>query len=167
MPTLIPSIATGSHFTRMQREVWTEYLLSSCSSDKDVRFSNPYSFLARQKDVIEQLFRRCCYLFDTGNFKIMIRLPKGKILFYRYSKLSPEIFKEVVNKDPWKQSSLRRGLMQLTDEGVAQLFTQLVAPRRSLVVGELQFEVIQYRLMQEYGASVNRWTVCHFTKPAG
>jgi len=46
------------------------------------------------------------------------------------------------------------GIMQLTDEGVAQLFTQQPGNRKIVgTVGELQFEVIQYRLKHEYGAS--------------
>ena len=68
---------------------------------------------------------------------------------------SPEIFKEVVNKDPMKTKQLEKGLMQLTDEGVAQLFTQFGGNKKIIgCVGELQFEVIQYRLLHEYGASV-------------
>ncbi|HMP92776.1 MAG TPA: peptide chain release factor 3, partial [Phnomibacter sp.] len=68
---------------------------------------------------------------------------------------SPEIFKEVVNKDPMKTKQLEKGLLQLTDEGVAQLFTQFGGNKKIIgCVGELQFEVIQYRLLQEYGASV-------------
>jgi peptide chain release factor 3 len=54
-----------------------------------------------------------------------------------------------------KTKQLEKGLMQLTDEGVAQLFTQHLGNRKIIgCVGELQFEVIQYRLLQEYGASV-------------
>jgi peptide chain release factor 3 len=61
----------------------------------------------------------------------------------------------VVNKDPMKTKQLEKGLLQLTDEGVAQLFTQFGGNKKIIgCVGELQFEVIQYRLLQEYGASV-------------
>ena len=46
-------------------------------------------------------------------------------------------------------------MLQLTDEGVAQLFTQYGGNKKIIgCVGELQFEVIQYRLLHEYGASV-------------
>jgi peptide chain release factor 3 len=54
-----------------------------------------------------------------------------------------------------KTKQLEKGLLQLTDEGVAQLFTQHGGNKKIIgCVGELQFEVIQYRLLQEYGASV-------------
>ena len=66
-----------------------------------------------------------------------------------------EIFEEVENKDPMKTKQLEKGLLQLTDEGVAQLFTQFGGNKKIIgCVGELQFEVIQYRLLHEYGASV-------------
>lgn len=125
--------------------------------EKDVRFNNPYSFLARQKDVIEEAFPGDVVgLFDTGNFKIGDTLTEGENYYFTgIPSFSPEIFKEVVNKDPMKTKQLEKGLIQLTDEGVAQLFTQFGGNKKIIgCVGELQFEVIQYRLLQEYGASV-------------
>lgn len=125
--------------------------------DKDVRFSNPYSFLARQKDVIEEAFPGDVIgLFDTGNFKIGDTLTEGEQFYFTgIPSFSPELFKEVVNKDPMKTKQLEKGLSQLTDEGVAQLFTQHNGNRKIIgCVGDLQFEVIQYRLLHEYGASV-------------
>ena len=125
--------------------------------DKDVRFSNPYTFLAREKDVIEQAFPGDVVgLFDTGNFKIGDTLTEGEDFYFTgIPSFSPEIFKEVVNKDPMKTKQLEKGLLQLTDEGVAQLFTQHGGNKKIIgCVGELQFEVIQYRLLHEYGASV-------------
>ena len=125
--------------------------------NKDVRFSNPYSFLAREKDVIEEAFPGDVVgLFDTGNFKIGDTLTEGENFYFTgIPSFSPEIFKEVVNKDPMKTKQLEKGLLQLTDEGVAQLFTQFGGNKKIIgCVGELQFEVIQYRLLHEYGASV-------------
>jgi peptide chain release factor 3 len=125
--------------------------------EKDVRFSNPYSFLARDKDVIEEAYPGDVVgLFDTGNFKIGDTLTEGEDYYYTgIPSFSPEIFKEVINKDPMKTKQLEKGLNQLTDEGVAQLFTQHNGNRKIIgCVGDLQFEVIQYRLLQEYGASV-------------
>ena len=125
--------------------------------EKDVRFSNPYSFLARQKDVIEEAYPGDVVgLFDTGNFKIGDTLTEGEDFYFTgIPTFSPEIFREVINKDPMKTKQLEKGLLQLTDEGVAQLFTQFGGNRKIIgCVGELQFEVIQYRLLQEYGASV-------------
>lgn len=125
--------------------------------DKDIRFSNPYSFLARQKDVIEEAYPGDVVgLFDTGNFKIGDTLTEGTDFYFTgIPSFSPELFKEVINKDPMKTKQLEKGLLQLTDEGVAQLFTQHGGNRKIIgCVGDLQFEVIQYRLLNEYGASV-------------
>ena len=125
--------------------------------DKDVRFSNPYTFLARDKDVIEEAYPGDVVgLFDTGNFKIGDTLTEGENFYFTgIPSFSPEIFKEVVNKDPMKSKQLEKGLLQLTDEGVAQLFTQFGGNKKIIgCVGELQFEVIQYRLLHEYSASV-------------
>jgi peptide chain release factor 3 len=116
--------------------------------------------MAREKDIIEEAFPGDVVgLFDTGNFKIGDTLTEGELMqFTGIPVFSPEIFKELVNKDPMKTKQLEKGIMQLTDEGVAQLFTQHNGQRKVIgCVGELQFEVIQYRLLQEYGAS------CSFT----
>ena len=124
---------------------------------KNVRFSNPYSFLARDKDVIESAYPGDVVgLFDTGSFKIGDTLTEGEDYYYTgIPSFSPEIFKEVVNKDHMKTKQLEKGLLQLTDEGVAQLFTQFGGNKKIIgCVGELQFEVIQYRLLNEYTASV-------------
>ena len=125
--------------------------------DRDVRFSNPYSFMARDKSIIEDAYAGDVVgLFDTGNFKIGDTLTEGENFYFTgIPSFSPEIFKEVVNKDPMKTKQLEKGLLQLTDEGVAQLFTQFGGNKKIIgCVGELQFEVIQYRLLHEYGASV-------------
>ncbi len=139
--------------------------------EKDVRFSNPYSFLAREKDIIETAFPGDVVgLFDTGNFKIGDTLTQGEQLqFTGIPTFSPELFKELVNKDPMKTKQLEKGIRQLTDEGVAQLFTQHGGNRKIIgCVGDLQFEVIQYRLLQEYGAScsfvpLNFYKACWIT----
>jgi peptide chain release factor 3 len=125
--------------------------------NKELRFSNPYSFMARQKDIIDEAYPGDVVgLFDTGHFKIGDTLTEGEEFYFTgIPSFSPEIFKEVVNKDPMKTKQLEKGLMQLTDEGVAQLFTQHGGNKKIIgCVGELQFEVIQYRLLHEYGASV-------------
>jgi peptide chain release factor 3 len=132
---------------------------------KEMRFSNPYSFLARSKDVIEDAYPGDVIgLFDTGNFKIGDTLTQGeKFYFTGIPTFSPEIFKELVNKDPMKTKQLEKGITQLTDEGVAQLFTQFGGNKKIIgCVGDLQFEVIQYRLLQEYGAACEFRTLPFF-----
>lgn len=93
-------------------------------------------------------------LFDTGNFKIGDTLSEGEDLHFKgIPSFSPEIFKELENKDPLKSKQLEKGIRQLTEEGVAQLFIQQPGSRKIVgTVGDLQFEVIQFRITNEYGA---------------
>lgn len=133
--------------------------------EKNVRFSNPYTFLAREKNVVDDAFPGDVVgLFDTGNFKIGDTLTEGEHLHYvGIPSFSPELFKELVNNDPMKTKQLEKGISQLTDEGVAQLFTQHGGNRKIIgCVGDLQFEVIQYRLLQEYGASCSFRTLPYY-----
>jgi peptide chain release factor 3 len=124
--------------------------------DKNVRFANPVNFMAQDKSIIEEAYPGDVVgLYDTGNFKIGDTLTEGeKMMFQGIPSFSPEIFKELINTDPMKSKQLEKGIQQLTDEGVAQLFTQQPGNRKIVgTVGDLQFEVIQYRLLQEYSAS--------------
>ena len=77
---------------------------------------------------------------------------------------SPEMFKYIENSDPMKTKQLNKGLEQLMDEGVAQMFVNQFNNRKIIgTVGQLQFEVIQYRLLHEYGAQC-RWEPIHLYK---
>jgi peptide chain release factor 3 len=124
--------------------------------DKKFRFTSPVGFMANEKSIVEESWPGDVVgLFDTGNFKIGDTLTEGEHLSFKgIPSFSPEIFKELVNKDPFKAKQLEKGIRQLTDEGVAQLF---IRPQDNIkiigTVGELQFEVIQFRLLHEYGAS--------------
>jgi peptide chain release factor 3 len=133
---------------------------------KDLRFSNPYSFMASAKEVVEEAFPGDVVgLYDTGNFKIGDTLTEGENFQYQgIPSFSPEIFKELINLDPMKSKQLEKGIQQLTDEGVAQLFTVQPGNRKVVgTVGELQFEVIQYRLEHEYAAKC-RWVALNTNK---
>ena len=124
--------------------------------EKKLKFPNPATFLASSKSVVEEAFPGDVIgLYDTGNFKIGDTLTEGEeMMFKGIPSFSPEIFKELVNKDPMKSKQLDKGIRQLTEEGVAQLFYMKSGGRKIVgTVGELQFEVIKYRLENEYGAS--------------
>jgi len=124
--------------------------------DKDLRFSNPTSFMANEMKVLEEAWPGDVVgLYDTGNFKIGDTLTEGEdFQFKGIPNFSPEIFKEMINKNPLKTKQLEKGISQLTDEGVAQLFVRQPGNVKIIgTVGELQFEVIQFRLLHEYGAA--------------
>ncbi len=124
--------------------------------DKKFKFPNPTSFMAQDKSVIDEAFPGDVIgLYDTGNFKIGDTLTEGeKMMFQGIPSFSPEIFQELENLDPLKSKQLEKGIRQLTDEGVAQMFIQQPGNRKIVgTVGQLQFEVIAHRLEHEYGAS--------------
>ena len=124
--------------------------------DKDLKFPNPTSFLAQDKSVIDEAFPGDVVgLYDTGSFKIGDTMTEGEIMMYKgIPSFSPEIFQELENLDPLKSKQLEKGIRQLIDEGVAQLFIQQPGNRKIVgTVGQLQFEVINYRLIHEYGAN--------------
>jgi len=93
-------------------------------------------------------------LYDTGSLKIGDTLSEGETLhFTGIPSFAPEIMKEVINRDAMKTKQLEKGVRQLTEEGVAQLFIQQPGNRKIIgTVGELQFDVIKYRLEHEYRA---------------
>jgi len=127
-------------------------------NDKKYRFSNATAFMAQQKETIDEAFPGDIIgLYDTGNLKIGDTLNEGeKSLYKGIPSFSPELFKEVLNLDAMKSKQLEKGLTQLMDEGVAQLFTYEMGTRKVVgTVGALQFEVLQYRLLNEYNAKVS------------
>ena len=122
---------------------------------KKVKFSSPNAFFAEKKEIVEESFPGDIVgLHDTGNFKIGDTLTEGEITSFKgIPSFSPEHFRYVNNADPLKAKQLYKGLDQLMDEGVAQLFTLELNGRKVIgTVGALQYEVIQYRLEHEYGA---------------
>lgn len=123
--------------------------------NKKVKFSSPNAFFAEKKEIVDESFPGDIVgLHDTGNFKIGDTLTEGEILNFKgIPSFSPEHFRYVNNADPMKAKQLYKGLDQLMDEGVAQLFTLDMNGRKVIgTVGALQYEVIQYRLEHEYGA---------------
>jgi peptide chain release factor 3 len=124
--------------------------------NKKMRFSNPTAFMADKKSIIDEAYPGDIVgLYDSGNFKIGDAITEGEVLHFKgIPRFSPEQFRYVQNTDPLKTKQLHKGLEQLMDEGVAQLFTKEINGRKIIgTVGALQFEVIQYRLKHEYGAS--------------
>ena len=123
---------------------------------KQLKFSTPTTFMADKKSIVDEAFPGDVVgLHDTGNFKIGDTLSEGEALHFKgIPSFSPELFKYVENADPLKSKQLAKGLDQLMDEGVAQLFINKTNGRKIIgTVGALQFEVLQYRLLHEYGAS--------------
>jgi len=123
--------------------------------NKKLKFSSPNAFFAEKKEIVDVSYPGDIVgLHDTGNFKIGDTLTSGELLQFKgIPSFSPEHFRYINNKDPMKAKQLAKGIDQLMDEGVAQLFTLNLNGLKVIgTVGALQFEVIQYRLLHEYGA---------------
>jgi len=124
--------------------------------NKKIKFSNPTAFMASKKSIVDEAYPGDIVgLYDSGNFKIGDSLTEGEELHFKgIPSFSPEQFRFVNNANPMKSKQLAKGLEQLIEEGVAQLFTKEDNNRKIVgTVGALQFEVIQYRLEHEYGAT--------------
>jgi peptide chain release factor 3 len=133
---------------------------------KELKFANPTTFMASKKSIVDEAFPGDIVgLHDTGKFKIGDTLTEGEVVHFKgIPSFSPEIFKFIENADPMRSKQLAKGIDQLMDEGVAQLFYQEHSNRKVIgCVGQLQFEVIQYRLEHEYGAAC-RWAPADFHK---
>ena len=123
--------------------------------NKKLKFSSPNAFFAEKKQIVDISYPGDIVgLHDTGNFKIGDTLTAGDTLQFKgIPSFSPEHFRFINNNDPLKAKQLAKGIDQLMDEGVAQLFILNLNGRKVIgTVGALQFEVIQYRLLHEYGA---------------
>lgn len=122
---------------------------------KNLKFSSPNAFMADKKSIVDFAYPGDIIgLHDTGNFKIGDTLTEGEVLKFKgIPSFSPELFRYIENADPMKSKQLAKGIDQLMDEGVAQLFIQKSNGRKIIgTVGALQFEVIQHRLEHEYTA---------------
>ncbi len=125
-------------------------------SGKSYKTSNPTAFMAQDREIINSAFPGDIVgLHDTGTFRIGDTITEGEELsFIGIPHFAPQIFKRVVNTDPMRSKQLNKGLEQLTEEGVAQLFTLEQSGGKLIgVVGILQFDVIRHRLEHEYKAS--------------
>ena len=123
--------------------------------DKMMKFTSATAFMAQKKETVDEAYAGDIIgLPDTGNFKIGDTITSGENLHFKgLPSFSPEMFKYIENADPMKAKQLNKGIDQLMGEGVAQLFINQYTGRKIIgTVGQLQFEVIQYRLLHEYGA---------------
>ncbi len=136
--------------------------------NKNFKYSSPTAFMAEKKSIIDEAFPGDIVgLPDSGNFIIGDTITEGEnISFKGLPSFSPEMFRYIENADPMKSKQLAKGIDQLMDEGVAQLFTSQFNGRKIIgTVGALQFEVIEYRLQHEYNAKcryepINLYKAC-------
>jgi peptide chain release factor 3 len=127
---------------------------------KNVRLSKPLQFFAQERVIVDEAWPGDVLgLLDTsGELRIGDTLCTGpRIEYGGVPRFSPEHFAAVVILDPMKRKQLKKGLDQLSEEGVVQVFKQRGLGDKDPVlgaVGALQFEVLQHRLKAEYSVDV-------------
>ena len=140
--------------------------------DKDVRIADALTFLASDRPAAEDAFAGDIIgLHNHGTINIGDTFTEGEELgFTGIPNFAPELFRRAVLKDPLKMKALSKGLGQLCEEGATQLFRPLRNNDQILgAVGQLQFEVVAFRLADEYSVQCNfepigvhtaRWVYC-------
>ncbi|WP_163859498.1 peptide chain release factor 3 [Paenibacillus elgii] len=145
---------------------------------KDIKLAQPQQFLAQDRDIVEDAYPGDIIgLFDPGIFRIGDSLSQGGSLeFDELPTFSPELFSKVTVKNALKHKQFQKGVDQLTEEGTIQVFKTIGFEDLILgVVGQLQFEVFEYRMKAEYSSEVQlsrmtyqfaRWLVGDDIDPA-
>jgi peptide chain release factor 3 len=126
---------------------------------KELRLANPTQFLARERSTVEESYAGDVVgLHDTGTLEIGDTLTEGSRFSYEaIPSFAPEHFRRLALVDPLKRKQFARGIEQLAQEGTVQLYRPPAGRTGELVLGalgQLQFEVVKYRLEAEYGVEV-------------
>lgn len=141
--------------------------------ERELRLAYANTFMARDRETVDNAYAGDILgLIDTGNFQIGDTITDGKkIVFDEMPRFSPECFARLSIKDPLKRKQMQKAVQQLAEEGTVQIFIDpLIGEQDPVlgVVGELQFDVLLYRLNDEYSLdvklerlplSVARWPV--------
>jgi peptide chain release factor 3 len=124
---------------------------------KTFRSANPTAFMAQNREIIDEAWAGDIIgLHDTGTFAIGDTITEGETLHFKgIPSFAPQIFRIIRNADPLKEKQFHKGLNQLAEEGVIQIFSKpdRVNTRVIGVVGNLQLDVLRSRLESEYNAS--------------
>jgi len=126
---------------------------------KEVRLANPTQFLARDRSVVDESFAGDVVgIHDPGAFEIGDTLTGGsRFSFEGIPSFAPEHFRRLALVDPLRRKQFATGIEQLAQEGTVQLYRPPAGRAGDLVLGalgQLQFEVVKYRLEAEYGVEV-------------
>jgi len=139
---------------------------------KEIRIADALTFLAADRQHAEEAYAGDIIgLHNHGTINIGDTFSEGEALtFTGIPNFAPEMFRRVVLRDPLRMKALQKGLDQLCEEGATQLFRPLRNNDLILgAVGQLQFDVVAFRLQDEYGVqatwdAVNvytaRWVYC-------
>ncbi|MBX3189976.1 MAG: peptide chain release factor 3 [Labilithrix sp.] len=126
---------------------------------RDIRLANPTQFMAQDRNIVEQAFAGDVLgVYDPGVFEIGDTLTDGPDLqFESIPSFAPEHFARLVMADPMKRKQLQKGIEQLAQEGTIQLYRPPDSRVGDVIlgaVGQLQLEVVKFRLEDEYGVKI-------------
>ncbi len=131
---------------------------------REVRLANPTQFLAQERSVVDEAFAGDVVgIYDPGIFEIGDTLTDGSnFTFEEIPSFAPEHFARLVLADPMRRKQFAKGIEQLAQEGTVQLYRPPAGRAGDLVLGalgQLQLEVVKYRLETEYGVEVRHEAV--------
>ncbi len=125
---------------------------------REVRMSHPHRFFGQERVTIDEAFPGDVIgLVNPGLFRVGDVVSAGpRIQVRNFPRFAPEIFAQVRPKEPSMSKGFGKGLHQLGEEGVVQVFWPRTGPREPFlgVVGELQLDVFRHRLEAEYGVEI-------------
>lgn len=128
--------------------------------EKKMRLSQPQQIMAQEREVIDEAYAGDIIgVFDPGIFSIgdTICTAKHKVRYKGIPTFAPEHFCLVRQKDTMKRKQFIKGISQIAQEGAIQIFQELDAGMEEVivgVVGVLQFDVLKYRLENEYNVDI-------------
>jgi peptide chain release factor 3 len=126
---------------------------------KEVRLARAEQMMAQERQAVDEAYAGDIIgLYDPGLFRIGDTLATQSGLGYQQvPRFSPEFFARIVLLDPMKRKQMQKGVEELAEEGTLQIFIEPGREKDPIlgVVGELQFEVLKYRIEHEYGAKVD------------
>ena len=128
--------------------------------DKKLRLSQPQQLMADDRKIVEEAYAGDIIgVFDPGIFSIgdTLCMPDKKVMFEGIPTFAPEHFARVRQMDTMKRKQFIKGINQIAQEGAIQIFQEFNTGMEEIlvgVVGVLQFEVLEYRLKNEYGVDI-------------
>lgn len=128
--------------------------------NKKIKLSQPQQLMAQEREVIDEAYAGDIIgVFDPGIFSIgdTICTSSNKFKFGGIPTFAPEHFSRVQQVDTMKRKQFIKGMSQIAQEGAIQIFQELNGGMEEVivgVVGTLQFDVLEYRLKNEYGVDI-------------
>ena len=129
--------------------------------DKRMKLSQPQQLMAQEREIVDEAYAGDIIgVFDPGIFSIgdTISMPGKKFRFAGIPTFAPEHFALVRQVDTMKRKQFIKGTSQIAQEGAIQIFQELGGGMEEVivgVVGVLQFEVLEYRLKNEYNVDIH------------